>query len=257
MVTLDAQQTNPLLRGTTVLTGSAAANPDIPTVVGGALVSAASFGAPAAPGTLVSLFGNRLADGSATAPSLPLPVDLGGTTALLGGRPLPLVFSSQGQINAIVPYELAANVRHQLIVRRGMRQSVPEPIILAAVQPSVFTLDLSGKGQGHIYRITPEGGQVLAGPDNPVREGDFLVIDTTGLGAVDPPVAAGEAVPDAPLRRTTNPVRVFIDGQEAEVLFAGLYQVNLRLPGGLAAGTATVVIAVAGSSSPPVTVAVW
>ena len=32
---------------------------------------------------------------------------------------MPLLFSSDGQVNAMVPYGLNVNTRHQLLVRRG------------------------------------------------------------------------------------------------------------------------------------------
>jgi len=61
-----------------------------------------------------------------------------------------------------------------------------------------------------------------------------------------------------------NPVTVTIGGVDAAVLFAGLapgfaglYQLNVVVPGGVSAGDAVpVVVSVAGQASPPVTLAV-
>jgi uncharacterized protein (TIGR03437 family) len=63
---------------------------------------------------------------------------------------------------------------------------------------------------------------------------------------------------------TANPVTVTIGGLDAAVQFAGLapgfaglYQLNVVVPGGVAAGDAVpVVVSVAGQASPPVTLAV-
>jgi len=67
-----------------------------------------------------------------------------------------------------------------------------------------------------------------------------------------------------PLSTTVNPVTVTIGGKTAQVAFsgltpgyAGLYQVNVVVPGGITTGdTVPVVLSVAGQTSPSVTVAV-
>ena len=263
VVSLDALQSLPLLRGTTSLFGSARTNPEVPSLAASGLLSAASFTGPPAPGALASLFGGRLADGMGSAAQLPLPMLLQGTALFLAGRPVPLVFSSDGQVNVVVPYDVPPGVRVPLIARRGNRQSAPEMVRLAAVQPGVFTVDLSGQGQGTIVIARPNGQQPLADAQTPAAAGDVLVVYCSGLGAVDPPVAAGVSVPFDRLTRTTNPVTATIGGRDATVSFAGLtpgftglYQVNVVMPAGVPAGTAELVLTVLGVSSPPVTLRV-
>jgi adhesin/invasin len=142
--------------------------------------------------------------------------------------------------------------------------SVPEPIEVTHAQPAIFTKDGTGKGQGHIYRVTAAGEQLLACPEAPARAGDTLVIYAAGLGLVAPMVEAGAAVPASPLSNTINAVTVTIGAKEARVVFAGLvpgftglYQVNAILPEGVApCDEAPVVLAVAGQASPPVSIAV-
>jgi uncharacterized protein (TIGR03437 family) len=61
-----------------------------------------------APGSLASLFGNDLADTTASAdPSQTLPVDLGGVEVYFDGIRAPLMFVSPTQINAQLPWELS------------------------------------------------------------------------------------------------------------------------------------------------------
>ncbi len=264
VITLDAYQSAPQLRGTVALTGSAAENPDIPTITAGGLLGAASYTGSPAPGAIVSLFGGRMAAGVSSAPALPLPTDLAGSRLFVGGKLAPLIFTSDGQINAVLPYDVPSNTRLPVVVRRGARQSAPELVKLSPVQPAVFTVNQSGGGQGHIYITRPTGEAPLADAGNPAAEGDFLVIYAGGLGPVSPAVAAGVAAPLDPLSRTANEVTVTIDGVRAEVLFAGLtpgftglYQINVKMPRVVAAGRpAIVVIAVAGVTSPPVEIAV-
>jgi uncharacterized protein (TIGR03437 family) len=135
--------------------------------------------------------------------------------------------------------------------------SVPEPIEVAPAQPSIFSIDGSGKGQGHIYRITPAGDAILAAPGAPAAAGEAIVIYSAGLGAVDPAVEAGSAASAAVLSETVNPVTVTIGGKRAAVQFSGLvpgfagfYQVNATVPEGIPAGGQTpVTLTVAGQSS--------
>ena len=104
----------------------------------------------------------------------------------------------------------------------------------------------------------------LITPSNPASTGDALLIFSTGLGTVSPPVTAGEATPAATLSHTDNTVTVTVGGKSANVLFAGLapgfvglYQVNVTVPGGIApANNVPVVMTAAGASSLPVTVVI-
>lgn len=252
------------LQGTTQIVGGLEANPTIPQVGEGAVVSAASFApqVPVSPGNLISIFGVEMSEGTGSAGALPLPTQIGDTKVVLGGQTLPLLFASAGQINAQVPYGIAANTEHQLVVQRGNSFTVPEPVTVAAAQPAIFTLDQSGTGQGLVFAAT-EAGLVLAEPATPAKAGDVVVIWCAGLGEVDQPVMAGEGAPSSPPAITADPVTVTIGGINATVQFAGLapgftglYQVNAVVPEGVQSGDdVAVVLTVAGQSSPPVTVA--
>jgi uncharacterized protein (TIGR03437 family) len=232
-----------------------------PVIGSGAVLNSASYvlRAPVAPGSLISIFGERLASFSEGA-NAPLPTELGESLVVLGGYPLPVLYVSPGQINAIVPYDLSVNTSHQLLVRRGRLLAVPEPITVAPAQPAIFTLNQTGSGQGLVFRTT---GQ-LADSGGAAAVGEAVIIYCAGLGAVSPGVTAGQAAPAEPLSRVTAPVTVTIDGREAELIFAGLtpgftglYQVNAVVPAGAASGNAVpVVISTSGQVSPPVTMAV-
>jgi len=265
-LTVDAETLQPRLAGQTRITGGVRDNPDQPLVTPGGVVNAASFqpASPLAPGSYISVFGSKLAREFRVAERLPLPPELGGTTAAVAGRPLPLHFASDGQLNAILPYGIADSTTHQLIVRRGATLAVPEPLLVAAAQPAVFTVDGSGRGQGHIYGVAEDGRLVLAGPDRPVRPGEVVVVYATGLGPVTTPVASGGAAPSSPLALVEGQVRVTIQDKDARVLFAGLapgfaglYQLNVETPETVTpAAAAGLVVTVNGSPSLPVTMTV-
>jgi uncharacterized protein (TIGR03437 family) len=209
---------------------------------------------PVAPGSYISIYGSSLASGLTVA-TAPFPTTLGGTQVLLGGQPIPLYFTSDGQINALVPYGMTTNATSQILVTHANAYSTPQAVTLADGGPGVF---LNPQGGGIAVDVRADGTQFLVGPSAPAVAGDALVIYCAGLGAVSQHVSAGSVSPGSPLATTTNNVSVTIEGLPAQVLFvglapgfAGLYQVNVIIPSGVVTSTAApLVISVAGQSSP-------
>ena len=180
-----------------------------PRIVPGGVVHAASFVEdPLAPGTIVSLFGANLSlqprDGGQPAVSLPLPTELAGTEVTLGGMLLPLLFSREDQVNALIPFELQGrtNERLPLLVRRNEAISVSQPVFVSDTRPGIFTQDGSGTGAGAIVDVNFR--TVTA--SNPLGENDVMDIFLAGLGQVEPVVPSGEASPGSPLSRVERGV---------------------------------------------------
>ena len=235
-----------------------------PTVTAQGVVHAASEqgGVPIAPGGLITVYGVNLSDGAGQSKSLPLPQQLNGTQVLLGNQQLPILYTSTGQLNVQVPYGVPVNTQYQLTVQHGNTLSVPQSLVVAQAQPGIFTVNQQGTGQGS---ITKSDGVTLAQTGTPASIGETVVIYCTGLGSVTPAVTEGLPAPmTPPLSTTVNQVTVTIGGKAAQVAFsgltpgyAGLYQVNVVVPGGIATGDAVpVVLSVAGQTSPAVTIAV-
>jgi len=240
-VRVDAQ-TPPSLTGTVQVPVQVVVNPKVPVVAPGGVLSSGDYLGSPAQGLLVSIFGSALADGSLGNASLPLPQQLGSTNVLVSGVVLPLLYVSENQVNVLVPYELAANAPHQLILRRGNAGSVPVPITIFENQPAILATAGNGSGQGHIYKVS-SGIQVLADASNPAKAGDSIVIYSVGLGPVNPPLKSGAAAPLAFLEPIIGNAAVTIDGVPAQVVFAGLtpgytglYQVNALMPTGVTPG---------------------
>jgi len=254
------------LFGSAGVMGTLTANTNVPAINVGGAVSAASLGTglTISPGEFLSIFGSNLGVGTTFANSLPLPATLASTEVSLAGERLPLQVTTSGQINAIVPYDSPVNTSQPLIVQRNGIYSLPEPVLITEAHPGVFTQDQSGKGAGVIIVVKPDGTQFLNTPTKPASADDALVIYCTGLGAVKPTIAAGSAAPSSPPAKTVNPVTVSIGGVPATVLFAGLspgfaglYQVNVRVPPGITPGPSIpVIVSEAGQSGAPVTVAI-
>jgi uncharacterized protein (TIGR03437 family) len=228
------------------------------------VVETAAYAAPVAPGDLIAIFGAGLSGAVAGAASLPLPNQLLSTGVSIDGQQIPLLYTSGGQVNAVVPYNLPTDVRHQLVVQENNSISVPQSVIVGVARPGVFTVNSSGTGQGEIFTVDAAGNQILADQNAPAAAGDVLVIYCAGLGAVNPPLIAGAAAPLGSLTTTVAPLTATIGGLPAVVMFSGLtpgssglYQVNAVVPSGLAASDTTPLqLSISGQYSAIVTLSV-
>lgn len=263
VITAQAQEVNPALTGSSSIGGTLQPNTATPAISSGGVVSAANFAAnqPLAPGSFAAIFGSNLSTGLNASTQLPLSLQLGGTAVLLAGEQLPLLFTSGQQVNVVVPYDVPVNSTQQLLVQNGEAISIPQSVVIAAAQPAIFTQNGSGTGAALIAVYSPDGTELPI--DSAVTGGDVIVLYCSGLGAVDPPVAAGSQAPASPLSHTVNPVTVTIGQAPAQVLFAGLapsfaqlYQVNVQIPSGLPSGNAVLTLSVGGRQSAPVSITV-
>jgi len=216
-----------------------------------------------APGTLVTIYGNNLANVSPNS-SLPLPGEADGTQVLLGGQSIPLFphsFISPSQINTQVPFDIPVNTSIQVAVRHGNKLSLPESYVVASAQPGIFTRDATGTGQGIVMGSDQ---MTVADPTNPAQRGQLIVIYCTGLGLVQPNVILGAVAQSSPLAETVSPVEVLVGEKRAQVLFsgltpgfAGLYQVNAILAADTPTGdTVPLAISITGQSSNVVSIAI-
>lgn len=214
--------------------GSAAAAR--PAVNRGGVVNAASNRAPLAPGMLISIYGTNLAGTTASATRFPLPVEMAGTSVLIGGRPAPLLYISPTQINAQAPFTVLPG-EADLVVNSESGPGAPERVTVEAAAPGIFV-------------VAP----------GTARRGDYVSVFATGLGMLVSPLAAG--VP-ATVLPTATPVTATLGGLPAEVTyagtapgFAGLYQVNVRIPPDASPGASSLALQAAGRSSNPVSLTV-
>jgi len=260
-ITVNADNPSPNIAGSVSVSGSLQSSANAPVMAAGGVVNAASYSPsePLAPGTMVSIFGSNLANGTSSASKLPLGTQLSGTLVTIGGKAAPLLYAGQGQINAIIPYGLPVNTSTQVIVQQGNAYTSPEPIALSAANPGIFTKSGNGTGQGIIIR--PDGQ--YAQPGTPAKPGDEITIYAAGLGETTPQATAGQAATSSPLLWTAAVVTLTIGGQNARVDFSGLvpglaelYQINAAVPAGVSGNAVPVVITVAGLPSPTVTMAV-
>jgi uncharacterized protein (TIGR03437 family) len=210
--------------------------------------------APVAPGSVISIYGDRLAESAAETNGATLSTQLVDTQVTMAGVKLPLYYVSQTQVNAIVPYVIGANAPQYLLVQRGLTYSTPVLVNVAPAEPSLL----------NAITDYPAGGSApyIIAAASPAHSGDTLVLYCTGLGPVTP--AATDGVPAVGTSKTDNTVQLSIGGVTARVDysglapgFAGLYQVNTVVPPGVATGSAVpVALTVAGQTSPAVAIAI-
>jgi uncharacterized protein (TIGR03437 family) len=86
----------------------------------------------------------------------------------------------------------------------------------------------------------------LVSATKPAKAGEILSLFANGLGPTNPSVDFGQPFPAGTSRVVTSPIEVTVNGNSAEVLFAGgypgamdAYQVNFRVPPGTLSGTAS------------------
>lgn len=225
------------------------------------ITNAASFTTGFVPGSIITIFGSHLnnAEGILVADRFPLPTELNGTVVKINGIPAPLLgvanVNGQQQINLVVPFEIRFPAT--VIITNNGILSVPIRVDGLPFSPGIFTL---GGTSGAIQHSADFS---LVTPSNSARSGEVLIIYATGLGPVEPPVDASMPAPASPPSRTVNTPIVAVNGVPAEVLFsglapgyAGLYQVNIRVPAGLSSGEAKLAIQSGTQASNVVTVPV-
>jgi uncharacterized protein (TIGR03437 family) len=225
----------------------------------GGVTNAADYSRDFAPGIIVSIFGTSLASTAAGASQLPLPTTLEGASVEVvdGSRTLnaPLFYVSPTQINAQLPFGLT-NSSVQVRVRNAAGASSTDTITILPRAPRLFTKTMDGKGEA----IVLHADYKVVSAASPAKADEIVILYLTGLGAVDPAIAAGSAGGDgseaAPLNLLTEGVSVTVGGRYARVhyaglapYFAGLYQVNFQMPSEMPGAADAVVVSSGGRDS--------
>jgi uncharacterized protein (TIGR03437 family) len=221
-------------------------------------VSAASYGDDNAPESIVAAFGNKIAPGAMVASTLPLPTTLNNVSVLIDGRQARLFVVTPSQINYQIPTDTPAGAASVVITIN--RQIVSQGSVnVSRVAPSIFTANASGQDvpAGAVLRIRSNGQQVfepLARFDAtakkfvavPVvrRAGEQLFLILFGTGLKQAANSDGNAANGA-----AENVQATIGGVNAPVAFAGvapgfagLEQLNIRIPDNAPAGQAVQIL---------------
>jgi uncharacterized protein (TIGR03437 family) len=221
-----------------------------PTISG--VISPGTFGAGTTltPGGWIEIYGEKLADGTASwSPGDFLgnvgPLTLAGISVKIGGQDAFMQSVSPTQVNVVVPEGVInGNAVLEVTNNRGLHNViVSEPIVVPVASRAPFLLAppaFARGGKQYVTAILPGGA--FAGPPGlipganfrPARSGDRIVVYGVGFGPTDPFISAGyiatgpNALPN---------LKIKIAGIEANVDYAGLangyvglYQFNFQLP---------------------------
>ena len=175
-----------------------------------------------------------------------------GTQVLVNGVPAPLLYVSSTQVGAVTPFELSGSTARFQVVYNGQTSTVLS-VPVAAAMPGLFSVDGDGGGLGV---MNPDGK-----PSNwnaLTTAGSVVTFYATGAGqtlpaSVDGAISSGPTYPQPVL-----PISVSIDGQNAEVLYAGaapgmvagVLQVNLRIPNTVSGSNLQLILKVGDAISP-------
>jgi uncharacterized protein (TIGR03437 family) len=154
------------------------------------------------PGFIVTIFGTNLATATASAPSVPLPLKLGGTTVTVGGTAAPLFYVSPTQINLQMPGQGSGAASTSVVVSTSAGSSAPyDPYTVtpnAWLAGGIFTTGASGCGQAAVLNVAANGGLSLNSSANSASPGASIAVYGTGIAQIiNPPI--GLASPSSPL----------------------------------------------------------
>jgi uncharacterized protein (TIGR03437 family) len=134
-----------------------------------------------APGEVISIYGLHLGASAPTVASFDasgfLPTTLAGIQVTINGRPAPLLYVSDTQINAVTPFELVKLVNTGAVLQLSANGTVLPEFRLAVdpAIPEVFRLP-----NGMAAAINQDG--TVNSPTNPAKIGSIVSIWATGVG---------------------------------------------------------------------------
>jgi uncharacterized protein (TIGR03437 family) len=189
------------------------------------------------PGEVVTIFGANM--GPVKMNSLQLDdaghatTVLADTQVLFDGIPAPILYTSSAEVVAVAPFGTTGPTTQVQVAYRG-QLSAPITVPVALATPAIFAQDGTGGGPGAI--LNADGS--LNSYDKPATRGSVIAMFATGFGQTNPLGEDGKVTGGQALQAPVLSVTVLIDGQPAEIVYAGaapgmlqgVVQVNVRIP---------------------------
>lgn len=207
--------------------------------------NAGSFQTGVAPATWIAIFGTSLAQSKYTWQASDfvngaLPTELQGVSVTIDGKAAYVEYVSPTQVNVLAPDDTTTGTV-QVQVTSNAQTSNSMSATEAEFAPSFFLNNGVVAAEHADYSVISAS--------SPAAPGETILLYGTGFGATTPASPTGQTVTtSAPL---ANAVSVSIGGVSVTPIFAGLvesglYQFNVTVPAGLAAGNAAVVASIGG-----------
>jgi uncharacterized protein (TIGR03437 family) len=229
-----------------------------------AVVSASDFGefTSISPGSWIEIYGSNLSVGTQTWAGadfngLNAPTWLGSTSVTVGGQAAFVDFISQGQVNALVPSNVATGMQ-PVTVTVGNLTSVAYNIAVNPVEPGLDAPP-SFKIGGTQYAVAlfADGtfvlptGAIAGLASRPAQPGDEIVLYGIGFGPVTPNLPAGQLVEQA---NSLASFQMSIGGVAVATVpysglapnYTGLYQFNVVVPANAGNGAVPLTFSVGG-----------
>jgi uncharacterized protein (TIGR03437 family) len=239
---------------------------EAPSYSAATVVNAASYQPGAvAPNTFLTIYGANLAyntkaiaESDIRANLLPTILPGTGVSVYVNRIRAHVYYVSPTQINVLVPSDAAPGPAELLIALDGV-YGPGVHLTLQPTAPALFQLDPTTA-----IAVHADGSLLTAA--SPGRPGEDVVLYATGLGTTNPAAAYGEIPTRAARLKDMAGFRVFLDGTPLDPSrlayagvapgFAGLYQINVRLPDDVAANPEVRLQAGDATSKPGVTLPV-
>jgi uncharacterized protein (TIGR03437 family) len=152
---------------------------------------------------------------------------------------VPILATTPWQINAQLPQSVLPNAPEFGVTYTDGSFIPSISVVVTATAPSNFAVPLGSTQAAALHGATAD----LVTQANPAKRGEVIAIFAVGFGKTDPMVDAGVASPSSPPATAVTPPRLMIGPREATIEFAGLapgfaglYQINVRVPQDIAAG---------------------
>jgi uncharacterized protein (TIGR03437 family) len=239
------------------------ASPDAPAIAAtGGVLNGASFQAGISAGSWITINGtnistttdiwnNSIVNGA-------LPATLDGVSVMVGSQAAYIEYVSPTQINAIAPNVPAGSVPVTVTTANGTSQAAMAQ--LSAEQPAFFQWGTYVVATRQDFSLAVKAGTFAGTTTVPAKPGEVIILWGTGFGPTSPATPTGVETPSTATYNTATAVSVTVGGKTATVYgaalapgYAGLYQVAIQIPSGLANGDYPVIATIDGASSPATT----
>ena len=224
-----------------------------------AVTNAASYASGGvSAGEIVTLFGGGMGPSNLVTAAVDsttgrLATSLSGARVLFDGIAAPLVYVSDKQSSAVVPYEALGHSSTQVTVEYNGASSSALTLPVVAAAPGLFSANQQGRGPGAIYNQD----NTVNSSSNPASSGQIIVLYGTGEGQTVPPVSSG-TIANSIVPKPVQPVSVTIGGIAAtDIRYAGtvpsfvvgLLQINVVVPTGVPPGDQPVEVTIGSAKS--------
>ena len=205
----------------------------------GAIVDAGGYRTSAiSPGQIITIFGSGIGPDRAAAPLAgQFHYSLGGTSLVVDGEQVPILYAQSNQVSAIMPSDLDRPAGPiDISLQLGGVTALSTTVNFANPTPALFTAD--GSGRGGLAAVNQDG--TLNSPANPAKRGSLVSLYGSGMTPLNafPESCDSDSYASGVLARSVQPVEVTIGNELADVLFAGVppgmpcavQQINIVIP---------------------------